>query len=337
MRRRATLAAASIAVLLAAAFAAACGGSDEPLTIDFTAGFRAQANLPFVAVYVAQERGFFEDEGVVVNIEHAGFTGNHKAQLAAGEIDVTTLPAAEMLQVRAESGAPYVAVMLFGQRGDFGYAVLESSGIESPADFAGKIVGTKGVVQAEFLAMAAANGVREDDMEIVSTGFNPAILAEGEVDVWPVFLSNEPDTLTRVMGEQIRVFEPADYGVPALGVTYIVNEEFLRDGDNREALERFLRAAIRGFQFALDDPAAAIEDSRGFFDPEADLIHERFILDTELANAVSPLTDEYGLGWFTGEQFADLQAVLINYDAMEGQVDLSVALNRSFLRNIHDH
>ena len=130
--------------------------------------------------------------------------------------------------------------------------------------------------------------------------------------------------------------EPADYGVPALGVTYIVNEEFLRDGDNREALERFLRAAIRGFQFALDDPAAAIESSLEFFDDDADLVHERFILDTELANAVSPLTDENGLGWFTQKQFADLQAVLINYDAMEGQVDLSVALDRSFLEEIHD-
>ena len=337
MRRRMALAAASITILLAAVFAAACGGSDEPLTIDFTAGFVAQSNLPFVAVYVAQERGFFEDEGVIVNIEHAGFGGEHKAQLAAGQIDVTTLPAAEMLQVRAESGAPYVAVMLFGQRGDFGYAVLESSGIQSPADFAGRIVGTKGVVQAEFLAMAAANGVSEDDMEIIDTGFDPVFLTEGVVEVWPVFLSNEPDTLTRKMGQQIRVFEPADYGVPTLGVTYIVNEEFLRDGDNREALERFLRAAIRGFQFALDDPAAAIEDSFEFFDPEADKIHERFILDTELANAVSSLTDENGLGWFTQEQFADLQAVLINYDAMEGQVDLSVALDRSFLEEIHDN
>lgn len=335
MRRRAALAAASIAALLAAVFAAACGGDDEPLTINYTAGFVAQSNLPFVAVYVAEDRGFFEDEGVVVNIEHAGFGGEHKAQLAAGQIDVTTLPAAEMLQVRAESGAPYVAVMLFGQRGDFGYVVLESSGIESPADFAGKNVGTKGVVQAEFLAMAAANGVREEDMTIVRTGFNPAVLVEGEVDVWPVFLSNEPDTLTRKMGQEIRIFEPADYGVPTLGVVYVVNEEFLRDGDNREALERFLRATVRGFQFALDDPAAAIESTRKFIPEDADLIHERFLLDTELANAVSPLTDENGLGWFTQKQFADLQAVLINYDAMEGQVDLSVALDRSFLEEIH--
>ena len=334
MRRRAALAAASAAALIAV-LAAACGGGGDPLEIDFTAGFFAQANLPFVAVYVAEDRGFFADENLTVNLEHAGPTGQHKSQLAAGQIDVTTLPAGEMMQVRAESGAPYVAVMLFGQRGDFGYAVLESSGIESPADFAGKTVGTKGVVQAEFLAMAAANGVREDDMEIVPTGFNPAILAEGEVDVWPVFLSNEPDTLTRVMGQSIRVFEPADYGVPALGVVYVVNEDYLRDGGNREALQRFLRATVRAFQFALDDPAAAIESTRKFIPEDKDLVHERFILDTELENAVSPLTDANGLGWFTQRQFADLQAVLINHGAMEGQVDLSVALDRSFLEDIH--
>ena len=49
-----------------------------------------------------------------------------------------------MMQLRADSDAPLVAVMLFGQRGDFGYVVLEESGIESPADFAGRLVGFKG-------------------------------------------------------------------------------------------------------------------------------------------------------------------------------------------------
>ena len=333
MRRRAALAAASAAALIAV-LAVSCGGND-PLEIDFTAGFFAQANLPFVAVYVAEDQGFFADENLTVNIEHAGPGGEHKTQLAAGQIDVTTLPAGEMMQVRADSGAPFVAVMLFGQRGDFGYVVLESSGIESPADFAGKKVGTKGVVQAEFLAMAAANGVGEEDMEIVRTGFNPVVLVEGEVDVWPVFLSNEPDTLTRVMQQSIRIFEPADYGIPALGVVYVVTEDYLLDGDNREALQRFLRATVRAFEFALDDPAAAIESTRKFIPEDKDLVHERFILDTELGNAVSDLTDENGLGWFTQRQFADLQAVLINYGAMEGQVDLSVALDRSFLEEIH--
>ncbi len=332
--RRLLLAALGGLTLLAAALAACGGGEPEQLTINYMGGFRPQANLPFVAVYVAQDRGFFADEGLTVEIGHAA-TGEHKGLLLSGEVDISTLPASEMLQLRADSDAPLVAVTLFGQRGDFGYVVLEESGIASPADFAGRLVGFKGQVQAEFLAMLHAHGLAIEDVELVSVGFNPVVVAEGEVDVYPVFLSNEPDTLTRVMGVPIRIFEAADYGVPTLGVVYVVTEDFIADEQNRERVERFLRATLRAFEFALDDPAAAIESTRKFISAEADLEHERFILETELANAVSPLTDGNGLGWFTSEQFAALQDVLLEYEAMERPIDLDQALDRSFLERIH--
>ena len=332
--RRLLLLALTALALIAAALVAC--GDDEPdqLTMSYMGGFRPQANLPFVAVYVAEDQGFFADEGLTVEISHAA-TGEHKALILSGEIDITTLPASEMMQLRADSDAPLVAVMLFGQRGDFGYVVLEASGIESPADFAGRLVGFKGQVQAEFLAMIHAHGLTTDDLELVSTGYNPVVVAEGAIDVYPVFLSNEPDTLTRVIGVPIRVFEAADYGVPTLGVVYLVTEEFLEQEGNRDRVERFLRATLRAFQFALDDPAAAIESTRKFIPEEADLEHERFILDTELANAVSPLTDQNGLGWFTAEQFGALQDVLLEYDAMQNAIDLDTALDRSFLERIH--
>ena len=328
------LAALALLGFLAAALAAC--GDDEPeqLTIRYMGGFRPQANLPFVAVYVAEDQGFFADEGLTVEISHAA-TGEHKSLTLSGEIDITTLPASEMLQLRADSDAPFVAVSLFGQRGDFGYVVLEDSGITSPADFADRLIGFKGQVQAEFLAMIHAHNLTTDDFELVSVGFNPVVVVEREIDVYPVFLSNEPDTLTRVMGADIRVFEAADYGVPTLGVVYLVTEEYLEDDQNRERVERFLRATLRAFQFALDDPAAAIESTRKFIPEEADLVHERFILETELANAISPLTDDNGLGWFTANQFAALQDVLLEYEAMQRPIDLDKALDRSFLEQIH--
>ena len=107
---------AAVAVL-AVGLGVACSDddSDEVLSMTYMGGFVAQANLPFVAVYVAEEQGFFADENLEVDIQHAGFTGSHKSLLLAGEVDITTLPASEMLQIRANSGAPYVAVMLFGQ------------------------------------------------------------------------------------------------------------------------------------------------------------------------------------------------------------------------------
>lgn len=325
------------AASLAALFSACGDDTPETLTMRYMGGFVPQANLPFVAVYVADDHGFFADEGLEVDIAHAGFGGEHKNLLVSGEIDITTLPASEFLQIRANSGAPYVAVMLFGQRGDFGYAVLKSSGIESPADFRGKVVGTKGIIQAEFHAMLAAHGMTVDDVEIVPTGFNPVVLAEGEVDVYPVFLSNEPDTLTRVLGEEITVFEAADYKVPTLGVVYLVTEEFLEDEQNRGKLERFLRATVRAFEFAQQDPAAAIDSTLKFItEREPDIMHERFILDIELGNAVSDLTDANGVGWFTKAQFQALSDVLLDYGALDQGVDLDAALDRSFLEDIHN-
>ena len=336
VRRPQALLLAALALFAVIGVALAGCGEDEPeeLTIRYMGGFRPQANLPFVAVYVAEDQGFFAEEGLTVEIGHAA-TGEHKSLLLSGDIDITTLPASEMMQLRSDSEAPLVAVSLFGQRGDFGYVVLEESGIRTPADFAGRLVGFKGQVQAEFLAMIHAHGLTREDFELVSVGFNPIVVAEGEVDVYPVFLSNEPDTLTRKMNADIRVFEAADYGVPTLGVVYLVTEDYLADEQNRERVERFLRATMRAFQFALDDPAAAIESTRKFIPEEADLVHERFILDTELANAVSPLTEENGLGWFTAEQFEALQDVLLQYEAMEQAIDLEAALDRSFLEAIH--
>ncbi len=333
------LIAISLFAALAASLSIACSGddSDEVLTMTYMAGFVAQANLPFVAVYVAEDQGFFADENLEVDIQHAGFTGAHKNLLLAGEIDITTLPASEMLQIRANTGAPYVAVMLFGQRGDFGYAVLNSSGIESPADFAGRDVGFKGIVQAEFHAMLAAHGLTIDDMNMIDVGFNPVVLVEQQVEVYPVFLSNEPDTLTRKLNQEITVFEAADDGVPTLGVVYLVSEEFLEDETNREKLERFLRATVRAFEFAVDDPAAAIESTEKFLaeDPPPDLVHERFILDTEIENALSDLTRANGVGWFTQQQFRALTDVLLEYGALENDVDLEAALDRSFLEGVH--
>ena len=338
---RATLGAVAGIVLLLAPMVAACGGdTDEDesgrLSLTFMAGFRAQANLPFVAVYVAAEQGFFDAVGLDVTIRHSAGQGEHIRLLLSGDVDITTQPASEALQRRADPGAPLVAVTLFGQTGDLGYAVLAESGIESPADFAGKVVGFKGVVQAEFLAMLAAHGLSAGDVDLIATGFNPVVLAEHQVDVYPVFLSNEPDTLERVIGVPIRVFQAADSGAPTLGVAYVVSDDFLADATKREALRRFLLGTMRGFQFAQDDPGAAIEAARAFIPAEADLIHERFILDTELRNAVSDLTDANGLGWFTPAQFQALHDVLLEFGAIEGTVDVGAAVDRSVLESIYE-
>ena len=309
--------------------------NDDRLSFTFMAGFRAQANLPFVSVYTATEKGFFDDVGLDVEIRHSTGSGEHTRLLLSNDVDITTQPASELLQRRSDPGTPLVAVTLFGQRGDLGYAVLSESEIESPADFKGKKVGFKVVVQSEFLALLSENNTDINDIELIATGFNPIVLAEKQVDVYPVFLSNEPDTLRRIIGVPIKVFEAAEYGVPTLGVTYVVTEELLSNTKRREALKRFLVASMRGFKYAIDHPNEALFAAEKFFAPGYDLTHERFMLETELANAQSELTLNHGPGWFTKNQFQELANVLLNFGGIENPVDIDSAIDRSFLESIY--
>ena len=51
--------------------------------------------------------------------------------------------------------------------------------------------------------------------------------------------------------------------------------------------------------------------------PETDPLHMRFMLDAELADAESALTQQFGLGWQTLEQWQALAQMLQQHGALE--------------------
>ncbi len=318
---------------------AACGGGggneaasspqakDLPLKkLTFMAGFKPQANLPFVGVYVAQEKGFFREQGLEVDIRHAQ-QGEHLQLLLAGEVQVSTANAVSVLKRQAQD-LDVVSVALIGQKDEQGFAVLADSGINSVQDWAGKTLGYKGTVPVEFLAIARAANLDPNKVKQVSVGFDPRILTEKRVDILPVFLSNEPDTLER-LGYKVRIFDPNDYGIPLMGLAYITSRDYLdKDPD---AIDRFLRAAIRGIYYANDHRDEATDIVMKYA-PQEQPEHQRFMLDTELDRAITGLAKENGLGWQTKEQWQALHESLLEFKAIDKPVDVSRAFADQFVR-----
>jgi len=290
-----------------------------PAKVAFMAGFKPRANLPFVGVYVAQEKGYFADENLEVEIRHVTTPGDNFKFLATNEIQFTTADASALLEKRAgEPSLPFVSIALIGQTGQQGFAVLANSGIETPADWVGKTAGYKGSqVTPDYLAILANADVERSAVEEVKVGFEPQILTEGKVDVFPVFVSNEPDTLRR-LGFETTVFEAADYGAPTLGLTYITTEEYA--SENAGVVQRFLRAALRGVQYAGQNRDEAIDIVLQFA-PQEQREHQRFMLDTELEMASSELTLQDGIGAQTLEQWQRLHDYLVQYGALSGPLD----------------
>jgi len=280
--------------------AGAAAPTSKPLTkVIFQAGYQPQANLPFVAAYVAKDKGYFAEEGLDVEIQHSSGQDAHLALLAAGRIQFSTAVASTILKQRASSNVPLQAIALFGQRGDTVFAVAADSPIKSPKDFEGKTVGYKVFPSPEYLGMLKAAGVDRSKITEVAVGFDPRILMERKVDVLPVFRSNEPDTL-RSLGFEVRTFDPADYGVPTLGVTYVVNSEWA--ARNEPLVVAFLRATMRAVAWIQDHREEAIDVVMRYA-PQQQRPHQRYMLDVELEAAQSDLTRRYGIGWMEERQW----------------------------------
>jgi ABC-type nitrate/sulfonate/bicarbonate transport system substrate-binding protein len=310
------------------------GSPAAPDKVTFMAGFKPQANLPFVGAYVAQDKGFFAEQNLEVAIQHVTTPGDNFKFLGLGEVQFSTADAATVIE-RAGDDPPLgiVAIALIGQRGQQGFAVLADSGIETPADWVGERAGYKGTQPTpDFLAILNSQGIDPGQVDTIKVGFEPQILTEGAVDIFPVFLSNEPDTL-RKLGYQVKLFEAADFGAPTLGLTYVTTRDYI--AENPDTVLRFLKAALRGIEYARDNPDEAIDIVLQYA-PQEDRAHMRFMMDTELAAAQNDLTDENGLGWMTPEQWQALHDYLVEFDGIPVPLpDVAVVYDDQFIKQAY--
>lgn len=297
------------------------------------AGYKPQANLPFVVAYIAKEKGFFEDEDLDVEIMHAN-TGEHLQMLMVGEVDYTTAAAESVLKRRSSSNPeiPIVALALFGQKSQQSYVALEKSNIKTPKDWEGKTFGYKISVPPNYLAILDVNQVNRKKINEVRVGFDPRVLTEGKVDVLSVFKSNEPNTL-RKLGFDIVEWSSDDYGIPGMGLTYITTQDTVETKKN--VTKRFLRATIKALHYVIDNPEDTIEVVMKYA-PDAGREHQKYMLATEIRDAVGPVTEQFGLALMTDNQWKALYDQLLYHEALNNPFDYTKAFTNEFLEEIYE-
>lgn len=156
-------------ITTAALALAACGGGDASTAVTDGALEKTElavGSLPisdYAALYWAQEKGFFEDEGLDVTIEpvQGGPAGVQK--VVAGELDLTNSTTFGTAMA-VDSGLPIRSVVLTSGLADNGIGIFAPKGsdITEMADLDGKSVGintTKNVGDITFRALAEAEGM----------------------------------------------------------------------------------------------------------------------------------------------------------------------------------
>ncbi len=86
--------------------------------------------------------------------------------------------------------------------------------------------------------------------------FDPAPLVAGEVDAFVSFQTNQPIQLA-LQGIETITFLLADFGFNLFTDAFVVAEESLADPERRPTIVKIIRATMKGWRDAIDDPEEA--------------------------------------------------------------------------------
>lgn len=284
-------------------------------------------NTNHTGIYVAQEQGYFEEEGLDVEIVLPGEAGADQT-IASGQADFGISYQEGITEARVQD-IPIVSIAAIIQHNTSGLAAPVEKGIKSPKDFAGKTYGGWGapVEKAALDALMQQEGESIEDVDIVNIGNTDFFTAvERDVDfAWIYYAWTGIEAELR--GEEIDMIylneyaDELDYYTPVIAT----NEKMVEK--NPETIEKFLRAVTKGYQYTIDNP----EDA-------ADILVKNVPdLDAELVKAsqewLSPRYQGDAARW--GEQS---EAVWRNYadfmyenDLLEEKLEAEKAFTNQFL------
>lgn len=220
----------------------------------------------FAGYYVAAEKGFYEEEDLDVKIMPGGPDITPEQVIAGGAADIITtwMPAA--LAAR-ERGLPLVNIAQIFQESAQMTTCLKSSGIETPEDFRGKTIGVWfGGNEYPFLTWMNKIGLSYDgadpDITLLKQGFNVDPILQRQADCIATAIYNEYWQIIEsgVYTEaDLITFPWQDQGVGLLEDGLYVMEERLEDPEWIDIYARFLRASLKGWEYAAANQAETVD------------------------------------------------------------------------------
>ncbi|WP_163268006.1 ABC transporter substrate-binding protein [Chelativorans alearense] len=230
---------------------------------DVTLQLKWVTQAQFAGYYVALDQGFYEEEDLNVTIKPGGPDIAPPQVLAGGGADVIVewMPAA--LAAR-ERGVPLVNIAQPFKSSGMMLTCLKESGIETPEDFRGRTLGVWFFGnEYPFLSWMSHLGIPteggEDGVEVLKQGFNVDPLLQKQADCISTMTYNEYWQVidAGIAEDDLITFKYEDQGVATLEDGLYVLEESLDDPAFVDKMVRFVRASMKGWKWAEENPDEA--------------------------------------------------------------------------------
>ena len=212
-------------------------------------------------LYAAKEKGFFEEEGLKVNIQFPANPTDPINLTAAGRVTLGISYQPDVIMARANQDVPIKSIGAI-VRSPLNHVVfLDESPIQSPKDLEGKTVGYPGIPLNEPLlkSMVKHDGGNPEEVKMVDVGFElgSSIVSKKVDAVIGAYINHEVPVLKH-KGYDTRYFNPVDYGVPSYYELIVVTNDKTWE-NKKEMLQAFWRGATKGYEFMKNNPDEALQ------------------------------------------------------------------------------
>ena len=239
---------------------AGTGHAEAPLRdIDVVLDWYPNALHAFM--YVAIEKGYYEEEGLKVNIRFPSNSNDAISLVAAGQADIGLYYQQDVIQARTKQNVPVKSIGAVVQ-GPLNIVLsLKEKNITTAEDLVGKTIGYAGTELSEALIRSIMNyvGVDYSDVTMIDVGFDlMSSMTTGKVDATIGCLVNHEVPQMEEEGFSVNWFDLDEYGVPTYyeGV-FLANDNAIEN--DSETLKAFLRASAKGFADMKANPEEALQ------------------------------------------------------------------------------
>jgi putative hydroxymethylpyrimidine transport system substrate-binding protein len=268
-------------------------------------------------IIIAQENGYFQEQGLEVEIIAPADPSDPPKMVAAGKADLA-VSYQPQLHLQVAEGLPLVRVGTLVATPLNCLLVLKDGPIKSISDLKGRKVGfsVAGVEEALLSAILAPNGLTMDDVELVNVNWSlsPSLMSKQVDAVIGAFRNFE---LNQMDIEQVpgKCFYLEEEGLPAYDeLIYVANSDEI--DSKRDLITRFLAATEKATQFMVNHP----EESWGIFSATAkelqDELNERAWYDTLPRFALRPAALDHG-------RYQRMEAFLFNAGMLKSEKPVS--------------
>lgn len=317
-----------MATLLGVALSWGCQPPSRTVKVSLALDWYPWSN--HAGLFIAQEKGYFKEEGLEVNLYTPADPSTVLQTVGAGKDDFGISYQPDVLLARAQ-GVPVISVAALVQHPLNSVMTLKESGIQRPRDLAGKKVGYPGIpLNVPLLkSMVEKDGGDFSKVELVNIGFDlvPALVGKKVDAIIGAYWVHESIVMEQ-QGFPVNIMRVEQWGVPDFyELVLVTNEKTL--AQRPDLVKRFLRAVLKGYREAAQDLNRAV-DTLAKASPQVDTQVER-----EGIRLLAPLwQDAPTFGWQTSERWTAFATWMHSTGLLERPVDASKAFTNRFIEEL---